>query len=86
LQELGPMDEKYKLIHSPLTRSLTRDGITIKIQIYHGADDAKWLLEVVDHEGGSTVWDETFETDKAALEEVLLTIENEGIETFLVDL
>ena len=48
--------------------SHTRDGITIKIDIYRGADDAEWMLEVVDEEGGSTVWDDTFKTDQAAFD------------------
>jgi hypothetical protein len=44
-----------------------------------------WMdLEVVDSAGGSTVWEETFQTEQAALSEVLRTIEVEGISCFLL--
>ena len=52
------MDEEYKVIHSPLERRISERGISIEVLIYHGEDDAGWILEVVDHTGGSTVWDE----------------------------
>jgi len=42
-----------------------------------------WSLEVVDHEGGSTVWDDLFATDKEALEEFERTIAADGFSTFL---
>jgi uncharacterized protein len=44
-----------------------------------------WILEVVNSAGGSTVWEETFQTEQAALSEVLRTIEVEGISCFLLD-
>ena len=64
-------DNRYP-VHSPLSQRLSRDGTTVAIQIY---DDGQggWLLEVVDEFGNSTVWDESFQTDKAALAEVLNT-------------
>jgi uncharacterized protein len=39
-------------------------------------------LEVVDHLGGSTVWDDPFPTDPAALDEAMAAIEVEGIGSF----
>jgi hypothetical protein len=78
------MDE-YRLINSPLSRKMTRDGMTIEVLIYRGEDDPDWHLEVVDQEGGSTVWEGTFSTDQQALDEVLQTVENEGIASFLRD-
>jgi len=38
---------------------------------------------VVDETGTSTVWDDLFPTDQAALDEALKTIREEGIGTFL---
>jgi uncharacterized protein len=38
---------------------------------------------VVDETGASTVWDDLFPTDQAALDEALKTIREEGIKTFL---
>jgi uncharacterized protein len=68
--------------HSPLTQSLTRDGKTVQVHIY---DDGKngWLLEVVDEYGNSTVWDASFMSDQAALDEACRTIDEEGIETLI---
>jgi hypothetical protein len=39
-------------------------------------------LEVVNHEGGSTVWDDRFATDKEAYAEFYRTLEVEGIRLF----
>ena len=76
------MDDDYELVFSTLSRRMTRDGITIDVQIYRGKDEEGWLLEVVDHLGGSTVWDDRFSTDAEAWQEVLATIEAEGIGSF----
>ncbi|MDH4071207.1 MAG: hypothetical protein OEV30_12385 [Ignavibacteria bacterium] len=66
---------------SPLCRSITRDGHRIDVQIYRG--DTGWILEVVDRFLNSTVWDDEFETDQQALDEVHRTIEEEGIESIV---
>jgi hypothetical protein len=63
---------------SRLSQSITRDGHTVQVEIYEG-DGGKWILEVVDEFNGSTVWDDQFETDQAALDEVHKTIAEEGI-------
>jgi uncharacterized protein len=79
------MDEEYKIITSLLSQKITWDGTTIDVLIYRGEHEAAWILEVVDSAGGSTVWDETFQTEQAALSEVLQTIDAEGIACFLLD-
>jgi uncharacterized protein len=76
------MDDEYQITHSPLEQQVTRDGITVEILIYRGENEKGWILEVVDHLGGSTVWDDEFPTDQAALEEAMATIEAEGMGTF----
>ena len=38
---------------------------------------------VVDEENASTVWDEPFDSDKEALDAVLIVIEKDGIKSFL---
>jgi uncharacterized protein len=62
--------------NSPLSQRLSRDRTTVEIQIYDDGQDG-WILEVVDEFGNSTVWDESFQNDKAALTEVLNTIDTE---------
>lgn len=76
-------DELPKIEHSPLCGNVTRDGETVDVQIYRIADgDASWSLEVIDAEGGSTVWTDLFETDQAAYAEFFTTLEREGIGCF----
>ena len=77
-------DNDPELEYSPLCGTVTRDGLTVRVQIYRMAGRSEgWTLEIVDHKGGSTVWDETFATDRVAYAEFFQTLENEGIQTFL---
>jgi len=64
--------------YSLLSQRIVRDGTEVDIQIYKD-DKGGWLLEVVDEFWNSTTWDESFTTDRAALAEVLKTIDTEGI-------
>lgn len=77
-------NEVEELVHSSLEQTVSRDGITLQILIYRGESDALWLLEVEDHLGGSTVWDEGFVTEQAALDAALQAIEEDGIESLVV--
>lgn len=77
--------DDIEIIHSPLAQTYRAQGYTLRIDIYRSAADIQWILEVVDEGGTSTVWDDPFETDKAALEAAFLAIESEGISTFLTD-
>jgi len=67
---------------SPLCRNITSDGTSVEVLIYSDGNYG-WILEVVDEEDASTVWDSSFLTDQAALEEVMKIIENDGIYAFL---
>ncbi len=67
---------------SPLCRPLTVEGHTVQVEIYEG-DPGKWLLEVVDAFGNSTVWNEQFDTDQQALDEVSRAIIEEGIQSLV---
>ena len=78
-------DEERKLVFSLLCRRIRRSRTSIRVHIYRLERQSHWTLEVEDQQGGSTVWDDKFDTDEAALEEVMKVIETEGIETFLVD-
>ena len=46
-----------EIVMSPLCREITGDGTKIQVDIYRGEDDPGWILEVVDEENASTVWD-----------------------------
>ena len=55
------MDE-IDLVYSKHCQSVTRNGLTVNVEIYSsGKND--WILEVVDADNNSTVWDDQFETD-----------------------
>jgi len=75
------MDD-IKIEYSPLCSEVTREGITVDIQIYSDGNFG-WILEVEDEAGTSTLWDEPFFTDQAALDEAMRTIDEEGISTFI---
>jgi hypothetical protein len=76
-------DDDPELEFSPLCESVARDGVSVRVEIYRlaGRGDG-WSLEVVDQEGGSTVWDDTFATDEDAYAEFYRTLELEGIRSF----
>ena len=73
---------KDDLIESLLDQTYTKDGKSIKIEIYRMPDTA-WNVQVVDTFGNSTVWDDEFESDKEALQFVLAEIERDGIDEFI---
>jgi hypothetical protein len=68
-----------ELIYSKHCQSVTRNGKTVKVEIYSsGKND--WILEVVDEENNSTVWDDPFDTNDEALSEFERTLKKEGTE------
>ena len=72
-----------EIVMSPLCREISRDGTRIQVDIYRGEDESEWILEVIDEENTSTVWDDPFDTDREALDEVMKVIERDGIRSFL---
>lgn len=73
-----------ELEHSPFSGPVTCDGITVSVEIYRMCiGGGGWSLEVVDDEGGSTVWDETFPTDQDAYQEFQRALEAEGLSGLL---
>jgi hypothetical protein len=76
-------DNDPEIESSPLCGRVTRDGITVRVEIYRLAGRGEsWSLEVIDQEGGSTVWDETFANDEDAYAEFTRTLETDGIRSF----
>lgn len=70
------------LVSSGLSKTVTIEGHKFRIEIYKLESDPTWSLEVVDEAGTSTVWDDQFESDLAAMNEVLRVIEEEGPRAF----
>jgi hypothetical protein len=81
-REVKHMDDDFELIMSPLCQAVERDGRSVQVEIY-GDGDGGWILEVVDEFNSSLVWDDSFPTDQAALDEVMRQIEAEGISSLI---
>jgi hypothetical protein len=74
--------EEIELIYSKHCQSVTRNGQTVKVEIYSsGKYDC--ILEVVDEDNNSVVWDDPFDTDDEALQEFERTLKEEGIEAMI---
>ena len=75
------MDE-IELIYSRHCQSVTMNGQTVNVHIYSsGKND--WILEVVDQDNNSTVWNDQFKTDDEAFQEFERTLNEEGIESMI---
>jgi hypothetical protein len=57
------------VVRSPLSQEYSEDEISVRVEIYKVEGTEGWTLEVVDQEGGSTVWQDVFTTDSAAMAE-----------------
>ena len=82
LERTMPDYKEDDLIESLLDQTYSKDGKSIKIEIYR-MPDTGWNVQVVDTFGNSTVWDDEFESDKDALQFVLAEIERDGIDEFI---
>ncbi len=76
------MNEEHSPKMSPLSRSISQDGVSVQIDIYRDGT-GKWLLEVVDEYNNSTVWDDPFETEQSALDDAIKAINDDGIFSFV---
>jgi len=72
-----------EIVMSPLCREISGDDTKIQVDIYRVEDESVWILEVIDEENTSTVWDDPFDTDREALDAVMEVIEKDGIKSFL---
>ena len=79
------MHDIETLITSPLSGKVTRGGMTVEIIIYRGEEDRYWRVVFVDHEGAPASWPYNFATERETLNEVLRTIDRDGICNFLRD-
>ena len=72
-----------EIVMSPLCQEISKDGTKIQVDIFRGENESGWILEVIDEENASTVWDDPFDTDQEALDAVMEVIEQDGIGSFL---
>jgi hypothetical protein len=71
------------LVHSGLSRMVTKDGVNVEVSIVRLENETSWSLEVVNSSGTSIVWDDLFPSDEEAYAEFERTVADEGIRTFL---
>jgi hypothetical protein len=76
------MDEEFIPKESALSRSYSDGDDTVNIDIYEDGEGG-WLLEIVDANNNSTVWEDSFESDQEALDEALDALKEEGVATFI---
>ncbi len=67
---------------SPLSQRYEEEGIAVHIEIYEDGEGG-WLLEIVDEDNNSTMWEDSFDSDEDALAEALAAIEEEGIRALI---
>ena len=77
------MNEEPALINSPLSQDISSGDRTVSVEIYRLENEKEWALEVVDEFNNSTVWDETFPAESAALTEVKKAILEDGISSLI---
>ena len=78
------MGKIAKFPESEIIKEIERDGLKVKIEVYKA--DKKgggWILEIVDEDWNSTVWDDLFPSSKEALDEGIKAIDEEGIQAFI---
>jgi hypothetical protein len=76
------MEREPNLVISSASQHIVEDGMSFKVDIYKLEGGDGWSLEVVTEDGTSIVWDDLFEDDRAAFEEAVSTIRNEGAIAF----
>ena len=69
------------LHYSPHCQIVYHDGVNLDLQIYR-LDTSRWSLEVVNENGTSIVWDDSFESDRAAFDAFNRTLDTEGLAAF----
>jgi len=77
------MDRDPELVRSNFSGPVTRNLVTVRLEIYRLESDRQWVLEVVNQNGTSIVWDDLFDTDNAAHEAFEAAVEKDGMGTFL---
>ena len=77
------MNEEPRLEISPLSQSISSAGRSVNVEIYRLEGDTSWVLELEDEFNNSTVWDDKFESDAAALTQARQTILSDGIHSLI---
>ena len=77
------MTNEPELLISELSQPISSGGKTVNVEIYRQENEEHWTLELEDEHGNSTVWDETFESERLALTEAKKAILEEKVTNFI---
>jgi 16S rRNA U1498 N3-methylase RsmE len=77
------MTEESILVNSPLSQKISSGGRTVTVEIYKLEHEKSWVLEIVDQFNNSTVWDDTFSSESAALTEAKEAILENRVSNFI---
>ena len=77
-------DANPHLVVSMKSQAVLVDGYRFEIEIYKLEGQDHWTLEVVDHDGTSHVWDDTFSSDKDARNAALDELHKVGAKAFML--
>jgi len=77
------MEGMSSIVYSEFCGHFTQEGVEVDIFIVKLEVGRYWTLEVVNSNGTSIVWDQTFLDDHEAYAEFQRTVTEEGMEAFL---
>lgn len=77
------VEDEPNLITSSKSQKVMVDGYPFSIEIYRLEDEKMWVLEVVDYEGTSHVWDDQFKSDKDARNAAVNELDTQGAIAFM---
>ena len=76
------MTDDPEILMSPLCQEFVEDEESVNVKIYSG-DGENWILEVVDSNNASVVWESTFPSDQEALDEFRETVSKIRLQSLL---
>jgi hypothetical protein len=79
VDDIDDDDDEPDVVESPLSGSLTRNGVTVQVDIYAEAG-GRWILEIIDAGGNSHVWEDLFDTDEQAMAEAVRALDEAPLE------
>jgi len=79
------MTDTAELIISDRSGSFLVEGVHVEVNICTLDPAEGWTLEVVNHHGTSTVWEDVFAIEEDAWEAFVGAVNIEGVEAFFVE-
>ena len=77
------MNNEPELIVSKKSQPISSGGKTVYVEIYRLENEKRWALAIDDEFGNTSISDNTFKSEKAAILEAKKSILEEGINHFI---